>query len=545
MKPSTTAVFTVLFCLSGHLSFAQQQTYDVVSFTLPAGWKKEVKENGVQLYTGNDKTGDYALALIIRSAPTTAAVADNFTSTWTKLVKGTVTVTEEPTMLSPSTDKGWDIVSGQAHYIDGANKGLVTLVTATGNGKMAHVVLMTNADKYQQALAGFLQSMTLNETATPPSSSSSTNNNTVSIPGIWEDNTTETSGMSFANGSPMGTGGYFRKAYTFYADGTYQYLQKNFSAYMNEIFFAWEVGKWSVSGNQLTITPTRGSNEEWSKSASGRTHEWGSLKKTTDRKLEKITYTYEFRYLSGMKETDLVLKYNTRTEREGAQSNDAIHNSEWFFKPPYTPGQPIITLPPGKKIPAVTASTSQQTVAKPAGNASNASLAGKIWEGTSKEKFVGGTLNGYYTGGFFTYQYRFNTDGTYRFVYIGASAYTEPNTLQYETGIYTVNGDQLTITPARGSNEEWSVSGGPVKLAAMSDVQISKIKNTWNKKLKTTNRKLSTYTYTFRVEYMEGNKTNALVLDYKGPTVREGNGNRSYYFETPAAKAAGLPNTLP
>jgi hypothetical protein len=330
------------------LSLAQKETYDVVSFTLPAGWKKEVKENGVQLYTGNDKTGEYAMALIIKSSPTDASARDNFNTTWTKLVKGTVTVTEEPAMLPASTDKGWEIITGQAYYTDGNNKGLATLVTATGGGKMAHVVLMSNADQYQQVLADFLQSVVLNEPAT-----------------------------------------------------------------------------------------------------------------TLSRRV------------------------------------------------------------------------------------SPSPLAGKIWEGTSKEKFVSGTLNGHYTGGYFTYQYRFNADGTYRFVYVGASAYTGPNTLQYETGTYSINGDQLTITPAKGSNEEWSVTGGPVKLSAMSDVQINTIKSTWGKKLKTTTRKLERYTYAFRVEYMAGNKANALVLEYKGPTVREGNRNRSYYFETPAEKAAALPGTLP
>ncbi|MBK7653469.1 MAG: lipocalin family protein [Flammeovirgaceae bacterium] len=90
-----------------------------------------------------------------------------------------------------------------------------------------------------------------------------------------------------------------------------------------------------------------------------------------------------------------------------------------------------------------------------------------------------GTLH----GGFFKYQYKFNSDGTYRFVYVGASAYTDTNQLQYETGTYSITNNQLTITPANGANEEWSVVGGPIKLSGMGDVQIRNIKEHWGQRL--------------------------------------------------------------
>lgn len=329
---------------------AQKETYDVVSYTVPDGWKKEVKENGVQIYTGNEKTGEYSVALIIRSSPTTASAGENFTAMWEKLVKGTVTVSAEPAMSEPSKEKGWDILSGQANYTDGGNKGLVTLVTATGNGKMATIILMANTDKYQQELQGFLHSVELNETEAAQggdSAPASGEKPVVStIAGIWESSILETSGMHFANGSPMLTAGYFRKAYTFHTDGTYQFLEKDFSVYAKNIFFAYETGTWVIDGNQLTLAPTQGKNEDWSKSASGRTGEWGSLVKATARKLEKVSYTFEFHYYKGMKETYLLLKYAKPTERDGRQSNSDNHENVWSYKPPSTPGKSIIDMPP-------------------------------------------------------------------------------------------------------------------------------------------------------------------------------------------------------
>lgn len=157
-------LFNLLLMVS-YTCFAQKQTFDVVNYTVPSGWDKTEMANGIQLSTKNDGKGNYATAVILRSAESTAPASENFTASWEKLVKGTVSVSEEPTMQPPATEKGWSVISGQAGYTDGANKGWVTLISATGNGKMANVVIMTNTDKYQNQLLDFIKNLNLNETA--------------------------------------------------------------------------------------------------------------------------------------------------------------------------------------------------------------------------------------------------------------------------------------------------------------------------------------------------------------------------------------------
>jgi hypothetical protein len=67
----------------------------------------------------------------------------------------------------------------------------------------------------------------------------------------------------------------------------------------------------------------------------------------------------------------------------------------------------------------------------------------------------------------------------------------------------------------------------------MSDVQIRNIKEHWGQRLTSEKRKLEKVTYTFKVEYLEGNHANALIVQYNnGHTEREGNGETTYYFET-------------
>ncbi|SDJ82395.1 hypothetical protein SAMN04487898_104362 [Pedobacter sp. ok626] len=157
---------TLIFLFVAIVVFAQKQTFDVLNYTMPKDWDKTEMANGIQLSTKNDGKGNYAAVVILRSAASTVSAQENFNNGWEKLVKGTVSVSGEPTMQAPATEKGWNVISGQAGYTDGASKGWVTLITATGSGKMANVVVMTNTDKYQTQILDFIKSIDLNETAT-------------------------------------------------------------------------------------------------------------------------------------------------------------------------------------------------------------------------------------------------------------------------------------------------------------------------------------------------------------------------------------------
>jgi hypothetical protein len=160
------------------------------------------------------------------------------------------------------------------------------------------------------------------------------------VAGVWEFYMNETSGS-------ITTGGYFRREYRLNANGTYEFLTKTFSAYNPVIFLGRETGTWTVSGNKITIRPTQGKNEEWSKSASGRNMEWGTLVKTTARKLETVTYMFELKYLSGMEKACLVLTASGPTVRDGRESNDDNRPHQFTYSSG-TPGKPLVDLPPGR-----------------------------------------------------------------------------------------------------------------------------------------------------------------------------------------------------
>ncbi|MGC4099998.1 hypothetical protein [Ferruginibacter sp.] len=185
MKKLTNLLAFIIMAVS---CFAQKQTFDVVNYTLPKGWDKTEMPGGIQLSAKNDGKGNYATVVILRSAVTTASANDNFNSSWEQLVKSTVTVAGEPTMQEPAVEKGWNVISGQSTYTEGANKGSATLITATGNSKMANVVIMTNTSKYQTQILDFIKSLDLNETATAQSNNTSPASTTNAVTGSGNKN---------------------------------------------------------------------------------------------------------------------------------------------------------------------------------------------------------------------------------------------------------------------------------------------------------------------------------------------------------------------
>lgn len=493
------ALFT---CFSLNI-FAQKQDFDVVSFTIPKGWDKMVTENGVQLSTKDDGKGSYAVAVIIRSVASTASPDENFNSSWEKLVKGTVKVSEMPDTSDMDIEKGWTCIVGQANYTDGSTKGVVTLVTATGNGKMVNIVLMTNTSQYHTELLSFINSVEL--APVPVNSASNTpaanNAKSSSVVGLWTDYILETTGYQI-NGMPQYTAGYLRKEYNFYPDGTYLFRNKQWLTKTANILFIYETGTYAVNGNQLTITPKSGKAGFWGKTSSSK--EWGKFIKSSNYSLEKTSYTFEITHDPNYGDK-IILKPGKPTARDGGKFNAPGDPYEFHYSKRDL--ESLIDNPPGfktgfenKSINATKTNTTTQIESDKSSGAynTNAAQLHGIWGQYASESN---------TAGYDWREYYFNTDGTYQFLQKSISyLYQNDIVLAYEKGTYKLNGNQLTISPQSGTVESWSKAGGDKA----------------GKLLKTENRTLEIITYTIDFHYFSGIKETNLVLQYNKQTARDG-----------------------
>ena len=340
-------LFTLLLIVSGTIT-AQKQSFDVVSYTVPKGWQQQQNDASVQLSVTDKKTGAYAIALITKATGSGAAANENFNSDWNRLIKAAVQVNDVPAMQDLGSENGWDIISGTAHYTDDNQKGLATLITATGGGQMVSVVLMTNTDTYQNELLAFINSLELTKASSDNANKTVPANSTngSSIVGLWVSYNTESSGMY--NGFPQLTGGYMRREYAFYEDGTYLFRAKDWMVYVKDILFVYETGTYAVSGNQITLSPQKGKGEWWSKAESGRTIGWGKLvRASADYKLEKTTYSFDFASYIGNDEITLTLRSSKATQRDG-EDGDKTGLQEYRYKSRNI-NNSLIDNPPGFK----------------------------------------------------------------------------------------------------------------------------------------------------------------------------------------------------
>lgn len=319
---------------------AQTKSYDIASYAAPKNWKEE-KNDGYIAYSKTDG-GSWAQIAIYKSTASKGSIEEDAQTEWDAIVL-VLHAVENEEQNKAENKGGWMVMSRSGVWqYNGTN--VATMLTTYSNGTTSISILCNaTAKPYLQDYQKMIASVKLTATTKKQPATKTTANN-ASVTGLWTYNFNETSGYS--NGMPLTSGGYFKKEYLFKADGTYQYRAKNWSVFVKDILFVNETGTYTVNGNQLTITPVKGSGQWWAKAASGRTEGWGRYQKASDHPLEKITYTYEIKYLSGMEQNYLILKANKSTARDGSQSaqNKALHEFNYSRQ---DNGKSLIDNPPG------------------------------------------------------------------------------------------------------------------------------------------------------------------------------------------------------
>jgi hypothetical protein len=339
-------IIVILLLLNSIMSYAQKTTYDIASYIAPAGWTPK-EGTGVMSYSKVDGNS-WAQIAVYQHRTSEGDIQKDFDKDWQEVVVSVAKGISAPEKSAPQTAEGWIVMSGAGVWqFNGAS--VASMLTVYSNSKVCVSVLCNaTAEPYLKDYQTFIGSFNLDAGSLPattnnvPTASDNPPVNTdhSSIIGLWCDYTNETSG--YVNGTPMYTAGYFRKEYAFNADGTYVYRVKDWLTSMKDILFIYETGTYSISGNQLTITPQQGKGEWWGKQGSS-TKEWGGLIKTSEYNLEKVTYAFEIKYYSGSQTTSLILRPGKATAREG----DVTHQSEFHYS--LRTLQSLIDTPPGFK----------------------------------------------------------------------------------------------------------------------------------------------------------------------------------------------------
>jgi hypothetical protein len=340
-------IFVSILAIALHLNLlAQKKTFDIVTYTAPSGWTENVQESYVAYSKQSGST--WGQTAIYKSTASKGDIDSDLQKEWEAVVLSLRAVGKEENTASKTSD-GWTVMSKSGTWkYNGAD--VATILTVFSNGKTC-VSLLCNAtaESYLKEFVQMAQSVELSAGSSGESNNpapvSKKENKATSIAGLWGTYNNETFG--YMNGMPVTTGGYFRKEYEFYEDGTYLYKAKDWSNFVKEIRFAFETGTYKLAGDQLTLTPVKGRTEWWGKASNGRTSGWGSRVRTGVFKPEKLTYTMEVKYLSGMERSYLYLRVKKSTVRDGAASTQANALLEFSYSKREKSEEGLIDTPPG------------------------------------------------------------------------------------------------------------------------------------------------------------------------------------------------------
>jgi hypothetical protein len=335
-----------LITTMSYTSFAQQKTFDIVTYTPPNDWIEKQAEGNISYSIINGSS--WAQIAIYQHRTSNGDINTDFDKDWSELVAANKTISS-PEKNTPQTAEGWTIMSGSGVWkYNGTN--VASMLTVYSNQKICIAILCNTTAKpylkdYQSLVSSLnLDANSVSETSGTANNVPSTDNNTSanknSVVGLWCDNHLEISG--YFNGFPQYTAGYFRREYLFKADGTYVFRLKNWSTLMKEILFNYESGTYTIQGNQLTIIPNQGRGEWWSKKDNNASL-WGNRLKASDYKLEKMNYVFEIKYYSGTDSYSIILYGKKDTDRDGT------YNQNGFSYARNRTGQSIIDNPPGFK----------------------------------------------------------------------------------------------------------------------------------------------------------------------------------------------------
>ncbi len=344
-----------LFLSATNLLGQPKETFDIATYTIPTGWKKNSSTNSVvSLVITDNKKGTYCQIGIYASTTSKGGLQADFESEWQELIVKQYKPTTKPELQPAVTENGWDIQSGVAPFQFSSGQSVAMLVTASSQGRCMSIVILTNTEDYQSEIKNFIASVDLKKVEATSQTANNTSDNQ-SILGTWTMRSSDQSNFRMNNGIMN----YIIRQYTLNENGTYTFITKTFDPLMDKLLLGKENGIYQISGNNLTINPQKSALEAWTKKDN--TDKWGKLLTTQNIALEKLTYQFTRHYFSGIQEWSLVLQAGAATKREGPFSSNKLFSNAYYYSPIST-NHPVIELPAGQlttpetKKPPVTSS---------------------------------------------------------------------------------------------------------------------------------------------------------------------------------------------
>lgn len=135
-----------------------RENFDIVSYSVPIGWKMETNNSAVSYVITNSKTGEWCRISVFKSVGGSGDLSTDFDHEWNELVakphEGIVKPTPEVV-----TQGGWTVQSGAGNFMWQNRQSIILLNVISGYGRVASVTVSMNGRAYKTQAEGFLDSI--------------------------------------------------------------------------------------------------------------------------------------------------------------------------------------------------------------------------------------------------------------------------------------------------------------------------------------------------------------------------------------------------
>jgi hypothetical protein len=306
---------------------AQTETFDIATYTPPAGWKKEVKETYVTYTDIKQNTGAFCVLAIYASKKSEGSAEKDFAGDWQQLVIQPFNATEKNPPAEVQTAGGWKATAAVSPITFNGATAYVLLTTFTGFGKSTSVLATLNDQPYLPIIESFLTALILDSTVVAASPATDLTN-TQQLTGKWAKSASSPS--HYVNGALTNAAynGYYKGQYEFKKDSTYIFIGESYNG-LNEFGLFNEKGTYKIKGQQVILSPSISSIRA--------TDLNGKLKKTQALSKAKRTYSWKFHYFEGIQEHNLVLTADKENVIDGGYSSNPLFPHSFLYSREYKP----------------------------------------------------------------------------------------------------------------------------------------------------------------------------------------------------------------
>jgi hypothetical protein len=157
-------VFLLLIISS--VSFSQTETFDIISYTPPKDWKKEVKPGVINYTKLNTTAGTFCVIALYASTASTGDEQKDFKKNWEELVVTPYKAEANPKTETQTTDDGWKVVTGGSSVKSNDMDVSVLLIVASGFGKTVSIRCAMNDQAYTTQIDALFETIELDKTET-------------------------------------------------------------------------------------------------------------------------------------------------------------------------------------------------------------------------------------------------------------------------------------------------------------------------------------------------------------------------------------------